>query len=47
MQRQSEGGKLDMVALFQDCYAKYINRHSARGDRPWPEIPLPYHGDEI
>lgn len=29
-----QGGRLDLVELFQDAYRSYIQRHTSRGDRP-------------
>lgn len=35
LQRQrAAGGALDLIALFQDCYQKYVRTHTSRGDRP-------------
>lgn len=35
LQRQGAlGGSLDLIALFQECYAKYVHTHTSRGDRP-------------
>jgi hypothetical protein len=30
----TEGGSTDLVALFQEAHAAYVQRHPARGDRP-------------
>lgn len=32
--RAREGGRLDLVGLFQQAYASYVRRHPSRGDRP-------------
>ena len=32
--REAEGGKLDLVDVFQEAHANYVKQHRARGDRP-------------
>jgi len=32
--RRHQGGDLDLGALFQEMFTKYIARHTSRGDRP-------------